>query len=524
MARNKKNINHVKLFRFGFLLVALLVLGVVAMTGAFANKPDSSATAAEAIVLPGTVVQGVDLSNLTREQGLEQLAQLEQRLQQTRVDVVFRGATHNFTLGALGCTVDADQTMDRVLSATETTGSLQRWWANLRPVPKKWEAVLKLDREQTKASLEEVAGSLYVPAVKASLKVDNQDRVYVEPSSPGYRADLDIFYAELIKLANSDHGQKEQVFSLELPVIEIQPALSTEEVQKWEITRLLSRYTTYFNPGLLGRTNNIKIATGILDGLVIAPGEVVSFNGVVGPRGADRGYQNAGIIVGNKVEDGLGGGICQVATTLYNTVLLADLDIVQRANHSIAITYAPIGLDAAVAYGSLDFRFKNSTGHHLLLKTSVAGNSLTMKIFGHEQEKKSVNLSSWVVETIQPKVIYKVDPNLEPETTQVVQKSAPGYRVQAQRVVVVDGKEVKREMLLPSYYLPVEQIIAVQSPEQIPGQEPKDPGADPEPTPDQPDADTSADPADGANGNPPAMPSGNSGNSGNNEGSAGGND
>jgi hypothetical protein len=125
-----------------------------------------------------------------------------------------------------------------------------------------------------------------------------------------------------------------------------------------------------------------------------------------------------------------------------------------------------------VSYGSLDLKFKNNTGNHMLIKTCMQGNTLTVKIYGNNQDIKNIQLKSWVTETIEPKVVYKVDPTLQPEESKELQKGARGYKAKAQRIVFVNGKEVGQEALPSSYYLPVEQIIAVQSDAQIPSNEP----------------------------------------------------
>ena len=119
-------------------------------------------------------------------------------------------------------------------------------------------------------------------------------------------------------------------------------------------------YTTWYKVYEVDRTHNLTKAANIINGVMVKPGQVFTFNQTVGPRTGVTGYRDALIIVGDRFEPGTGGGICQVSSTLYNAVLLAGLEIVERYNHGLAVAYIPPGLDATVAYGLQDFRFRNN--------------------------------------------------------------------------------------------------------------------------------------------------------------------
>lgn len=143
----------------------------------------------------------------------------------------------------------------------------------------------------------------------------------------------------------------------------------------------MAQYTTYFDTRLINRTENIRLAAKALDGKILAPGERFSFNQSVGERTAQAGYKEALIIEGDSFTPGLGGGVCQVSSTLYNAVILAHLEIIERHPHSLPISYVPPGQDATVAYPELDFKFKNNTKAYILIRSSVEGNSLTFKLY-----------------------------------------------------------------------------------------------------------------------------------------------
>jgi Uncharacterized vancomycin resistance protein len=143
----------------------------------------------------------------------------------------------------------------------------------------------------------------------------------------------------------------------------------------------IAQYTTYFDPSQVNRTENLRLAAKALNGKLLAPGERFSFNGSVGERTAEAGYKEAMIIEGDAFTPGLGGGVCQVSSTLYNAVMLAHLEIIERHAHSLPISYVPPGQDATVAYPVLDFKFKNSTNFYLLIHSLIDKNSLTFKLY-----------------------------------------------------------------------------------------------------------------------------------------------
>lgn len=143
----------------------------------------------------------------------------------------------------------------------------------------------------------------------------------------------------------------------------------------------IAQYTTSFDSSLVNRTENIRLAAQALDGRLLSPGETFSFNKSVGERTAKAGYKEAMIIEGDVFTPGLGGGVCQVSSTLYNTVLLANLSIIERHPHSLPISYVPPGRDATVAYPELDFKFKNNTNDYLLIRSVVTENTLSFQLF-----------------------------------------------------------------------------------------------------------------------------------------------
>ncbi|MBR5538161.1 MAG: VanW family protein [Clostridia bacterium] len=222
---------------------------------------------------------------------------------------------------------------------------------------------------------------------------------------------------------------------------------------------VLGQCTTDFNPGNVGRTTNVLLATDFCNGVILMPGEIFSYNESVGPRTYERGFKDATVYVGNSAEDGVGGGICQVSSTIYYAALRADLKIVERYAHSRMVTYVPLGEDATVAWGSKDFRFENNTPFPMKVVTSHKKDNLTVKLYGTQTENKTVKIVTNQLSKTPFEVVYEIDETLAPGTESVKSNGYTGYQTESYRVVYIDGVEVSRTFENKSTYKKYDKVI-----------------------------------------------------------------
>ncbi|SHG56604.1 VanW like protein [Thermosyntropha lipolytica DSM 11003] len=171
-------------------------------------------------------------------------------------------------------------------------------------------------------------------------------------------------------------GENEKI---SLKVIKIKPRYSADDLQRADT--VIGSYCTFI-AGSYARFNNISLASKAINNTVVWPGEIFSFNNTVGPRTPERGYMPAPVIMMGAMDFDYGGGVCQVASTLYNAALKAGLKIIERHMHSRRIHYVPEGMDATVDYGSLDLRFENNTAGPVIIKSAVKGGKLVVEIWG----------------------------------------------------------------------------------------------------------------------------------------------
>lgn len=182
-----------------------------------------------------------------------------------------------------------------------------------------------------------------------------------------------------------------------IPIKYITPNVTTNMIGTEAFPDLLSQFSTKYAASNKNRTTNLILAANKINGTVIMPGETFSYNKVVGERTIAAGYREAPIYVSGEVVDGLGGGICQITTTLYNAVVYANLEIVQRSNHQFVPSYVGASRDATVVYGATDFQFKNNRNYPIKLVCSVSGGIASFQIFGMKQDDDvSVEISAYV--------------------------------------------------------------------------------------------------------------------------------
>lgn len=208
----------------------------------------------------------------------------------------------------------------------------------------------------------------------------------------------------------------------------------------------LATYTTRYRVSQRARSHNVVLAAKAINGTILQPGATFSYNGIVGPRLKAKGYREAYIFINGKVEEGTGGGICQVSSTTYNTALLAGMRIRQRAHHSMAVVYAPPGLDATVAYGLLDLKFQNPLQHAVYLAARASGGRMTVTIYGAASDKENVR----IVRRLGPRVPHgetiTVNPNMKPGHIHIMERGVDGRSVWVQRIIEKDGKTIVQRL------------------------------------------------------------------------------
>lgn len=329
--------------------------------------------------------------------------------------------------------------------------------------------------------LETMNRELGAKMVNARLEVDLDKGLMIIPGSPGLVVNIDAIMADLPR-----EWEDFDSFRISIIMVEQNPEITEADLKGMGE---LSTFNTWFRTSDANRASNLRKAAQALNGTMVKPGEEVSYNKLLGPRTAATGYMDAMVIVGGKFMPGVGGGICQVSTTLYNACLLAGLKIVERHQHNMVVSYVPLGRDATVSYGQQDFRFANNTDDPIYIRAVTSGGNLTVSIYGNLAHKQKIVLSS-VVDGVSPfKEVHVFDASLPPGAVKVEHAGINGYSVRAFRSFYDDtGKLIKQEQLSSDHYRTLDKIIHTGPTSNLPPGEsgaatPPEPGVKPAPSP-----------------------------------------
>jgi vancomycin resistance protein YoaR len=328
----------------------------------------------------------------------------------------------------------------------------------------------------SKIDVDKVYGSIFREPRNAVVLVENNE-IVVSPHVNGRSIDRKTL-AMFIEKAESN---EDSFHSIELTITP--PPLTQKEAEEMLFKDILAEASSRFytnNKNDRNRGENIRIASEKIHNTLLGPGEVFSFNDVVGPRTAEAGYQVAHVYTAGEVVDGIGGGICQVSSTLYNAVLYAGLETVERWNHVFTVEYVPLGQDATVSYGSVDFKFRNSTAWPIRIEAEVTDTNLVIfRLVGtNEEPGKTIELVPEIKSVTPFSTVYIDDPSL-PEGVEIIkQEGKKGYTVDTHKIVKMGNEISSSSILHRSTYKPLTRQVrrGTKKPEVPPSQPPEDPG------------------------------------------------
>jgi len=410
----------------------------------------------ERIVIEKNVsIEGIYVGGLTVEEAVKRLQSKREQILKKKVIFKCLGREFSCFFKEAGIEVDINGAVEQALRLRKKSSSLL-----IRDGKKEYvlKLPLVLNKKTAGKYLEKIAAEINHNPVDARYFLNN-GKPKVLYSSSGRRVDIEATIEYFQKILNSTDSESKK--SLIIPVIvdTVEPRVKTKDIEDKKINVLRGTYTTKFNERFSSRVNNIAAAAEAINGVVIPPGFTFSFNETVGPRTEENGYEEALVIVKNEFVEGVGGGVCQASTTLYNAALRANLDIKERYKHSKLVNYVPPGLDAAVAFGFLDLKLSNNTESYLVINAQVENNSLTINIFGEAGIWPKVKIRHYIMETIKPKTVYEYDPEMEEGKEFVEQEGKVGYITRVERICTFGNKIITREIISEDKYSAEPKVI-----------------------------------------------------------------
>lgn len=403
------------------------------------------------LFLPGTVILGQPVTGLTIDQAERLL--MEDLILPERIKFYWQKDEFSLALEKGVTFFDLEKEIQQAFQYGEEQDFFDaiRW----SPTERSIEIPLEVDPLFLQEGIMAMQPLIQKEPVDAELIIE-EGVPRVLPSEEGYSLEV------LPSLEKALQRIKQGLFQeIPLVVTVLTPTITEADLPDFRFRRAF--YSTPLDDEQEERVHNIALSLDAISNRILEPQEIFSFNELVGKVSEEMGYRPAIIIENNHFVEGIGGGICQVATTLYQVALRGELEIIERTAHSRPVYYVPEGFDAAISYNQLDLKFKNSREFPLLLTTYLE-DAVDISLYGPQVETgRWVDIVSEKVDTIPPPVQEIPDPDMLLGKERIIQEGIEGSQYQVYRLIYREDTLERREFLSTDVYLPVERIIAVGS-------------------------------------------------------------
>ena len=511
--------NNTKIWIITLIIIAILVIVAAVFSTIFAivNMKNPK-------IIKGVTVHGIDISNLTKEEAIDKMNEIygtkaEQQIYLTRGEY-----ETSVTYEALEVKYQVQDAVEQAYQIGRNGNIFQNNFAILHTRNKGADVNLEvtLDQNMIEQIAQNINNSIDDAVVQPSYYVEKKEaKLVVTSGKQGFKVDEEQLLSNIYNIIdkNTEDEQKidipmkqdipekidiekihEEVYKkvqdayyttepftvypeeegidfdveaakqmlleekeeYEIPLIITKPNKTVKDIGTEAFPDLLSTFSTNYNAGNADRTTNLRLAASKINGTVLLPNEEFSYNSVVGERTINAGYKMAATYSNGAVVDGLGGGICQISSTLYDAVVMANLKITTRRNHQFVTSYVPAGKDATVVWGSQDFKFVNSRKNPVRITATVQGGVATVQVWGIKEEVEyDISIETKKIATIEPTTQYVQNPSLPAGQQKVVQAGSNGRKVEAYKVTKLNGQVVSTTLLSRDTYNAMQRIVHV---------------------------------------------------------------
>jgi len=410
------------------------------------------------LIYPNVEVSGIILSGKTLEEGRSLLEkQFITPLLNKKVNIIADGKT--FTLD--NSRIILDNNFDYIVNQSFNFGK------NFTPLEKskflksptlhqQYNIAFNFNESYIKDSIKVICAEINREPLNASIYFNEDGTVEINSDSKGIKLNESKLEEDIKNNINDIYNS---VISINAPVEETPAEITVDRL--CNLTTKIASFSTSFSSSSIGRAHNIELSAKSINGKIIMPGESFSFNESVGERTAQRGFMEAPVIVGFAIDSGLGGGICQVSTTLYNAILRTGVNSVERTPHTLPSDYVPLGLDATVDWSNIDYKFQNTLDYPIYIQAYTENSNLNINIYSDfNLAKYEYTIMNDVYAKIQTNTRIIDNPNLEEGEIFVTQKGYPGYRVKVLRYTHENGVLINSETISDDFYSPVPNVIS----------------------------------------------------------------
>ena len=517
---NKMELNTKKVRNKKRYIILAVVIGLILIIGLFVSTIFALANISNNNIINGISIAGIDVSRLSKEDAKAKIEAIYNEKKEK--DIPLKHGEYETTLSPILMEVNykIDEAVEKAYSIGKSSNIFVNNYNILFALITKKDIPLEmtLNEEVTKQMIEDMNINLPDVVIESSYSVED-DELIITKGKAGIKIDAESLLSQVKERLNSPNTSNEVIdipvinkepdpididkiheevykeaqdayivkepfevhpevegidFDVEaakeilkedkeeyvIPLIITEPSVTIDELGEEAFPDQLSTFTTRYDVSDVDRTTNLRLACQKINGTVLLAGETFSYNDVVGARTVAAGYKNAKIYEAGQVVDGLGGGICQISSTLYNAALQANLEIVERRNHQFVTSYVPAGRDATVVYGSTDFKFKNTRKYPIRIVATANAGIATVSIYGiKEEEEYTFKFSTKTISTIPYPTQYIDDSSIEQGKEVVQQKGANGLITETYISKYLNGKLISTDLLSRDTYSAMKRIV-----------------------------------------------------------------
>ena len=335
------------------------------------------------LIYPGVMVEGIDLSGKTKVEAARLIKQTySDKISNNKMNITTEGKKYTLNYSKISPNYNLDEAVNEAYLYGKKLNLFSKYMMVKSPKSTNYKLKFSYDVNPIKNLISKIEKDVNKEPVNASLQI-NDGQFNIIPEQSGSKLNKEKLEKDI--LSQIDSGILENV--------EVKTSIQVDKPKiKGDMLKVINSELGSFSTNFGGissaeRANNIIIATKSINGTILMPGEVFSFNGVVGERTADKGYEAAPVIIDNKLESGLGGGVCQVSTTLYNAVYNSGLTSLERTHHTLPVHYAAEGMDATVDYGNIDYKFKNTLSYPIYIEAYTTSGNINFNLYSNSSAR-----------------------------------------------------------------------------------------------------------------------------------------
>ena len=411
------------------------------------------------LILPTVKIENENLTGKTKKEAQMIIKdKYSSQVIKKKINIVTENKKYILDYSTIDAKYNIDEAIEQAISYGKDMNMFQKYKAIKIPVETKIKLKFEYNNKSVDKMLEKIVKDTNRKPVNATITMVSSGQFKVTKEIVGKQLETEKLKNNIKSKINGTLS--EAVISIAAPVKEIKPKISAATLNA--INTKISEFSTNFESSSEGRATNIDLSTKSINGTLLMPGDVFSFNDVVGQRTAEKGYQAAGVIVGDKIEQGLGGGICQVSSNLYNAILGTELISLERTHHTFPSHYVPIGQDATVDYGNLDYKFKNTFKYPIYIEGFISNRNIYFNIYSNATlTKRTYEIVNEILGVTQPKTETIQDSTKYQGETEIIKTGYIGYKVKVIRKTYENGKLINTQIINNDTYNVINGIVKV---------------------------------------------------------------